>query len=276
MVLRTLLALLAIPLILTATAFGQEGQGGVTDREGGTEEIETDRDSFTPATSVAGRSRVIYEAAYSFIDNRRVDDTHSYPEFIARMGLTDTIELRVGWNYEVGGAGSPVSGNVPDDFEAEPELERASRILYGGKIWLTSQSGWRPQSSIIVQGFTPTSGKSSSTDFSVTPVVGWQLARGWTWDSGLRYATSSLEDDHFNTWSPSTVLKVPLGERWKAHVEYFGTFSDGRAKETVVQFVSPGVHYLINANTEVGVRAGWGLNDQTPNFFTNVGIGYRY
>jgi|GEM_PF-7032951 len=53
------------------------------------EEIETDRDSFTPATTLAGRKRMIVESAYSFIDNRRVPDTHSYPELLFRYGLTD-------------------------------------------------------------------------------------------------------------------------------------------------------------------------------------------
>src|SRR5262249_37582391 len=33
-------------------------------------EIETDRDSFTPAVSTAGRGLVIVESAYTFLDNR--------------------------------------------------------------------------------------------------------------------------------------------------------------------------------------------------------------
>ena len=75
------------------------------------DEIETDRDSFTPATTTAGRGRLISEFAYSFIDNRRVKDTHSLPELILRYGLTEWVELRLGWNYEVGGAGSEVTGS---------------------------------------------------------------------------------------------------------------------------------------------------------------------
>jgi len=251
-------------------------EGGLTaPGAGGTEEIETDRDSFTPATSVVGRGRWVVESAYSFVDNRQVLETHSFPEVVARFGIADTIEVRLGWNYEVGGASNPVSGNVPDDLEQESELEEESRLLYGGKVWLTSQESWRPESSVIVQGFTPTSGKATATDVSVTPVVGWRLVGDATWDSGLRFSTGSLEEDHFRTWSPSTVLKVPLGERWKGHAEYFGIFSDGRRRESVVQFFSPGAHYLINPDTEIGFRCGWGLNDQSPNFFVNFGMGYR-
>jgi hypothetical protein len=43
------------------------------------DEIETDRDSFTPATTTAGRGRLVTEFAYSFIDNRTVKETHSVP-----------------------------------------------------------------------------------------------------------------------------------------------------------------------------------------------------
>src|SRR5262245_37751155 len=36
------------------------------------DEIETDRDSFTPAPGTAGRGRVIVESAYTYTDNRQV------------------------------------------------------------------------------------------------------------------------------------------------------------------------------------------------------------
>jgi hypothetical protein len=238
------------------------------------EEIETDRDSFTPATSTPGGGRTIFEAAYSFIDNRTVPETHSYPELVVRHGVGDWMELRLGWNYEVGGAGSPVSGNVPGDLAEEAELERESRLLYGFKAWLSEEDGWRPASAMILQGFTPTSGESHDTQMSATYVFGWSSSGGAVWDTAIRYSTGSLEEDDFNVWSPSTVLKVPLGERWKVHAEYFGVLSDNRADETVQNFFSPGAHYLINPNLEVGVRVGWGLNDEAPNFFSNAGVGW--
>jgi hypothetical protein len=240
------------------------------------DEIETDRDSFTPAATVVGHRRLVIESAYSFIDNRRVPETHSLPEIVARYGISEMIELRFGYNYEVGGAGSPVSGNVPDDLEDEQELEREARLLYGAKVWFSQQDDWLPQSSVILQGFTPTRGENNDSSFSSTYVFGWTLPNDWVWDSGIRYSTASFEEDHFNTWSPSTVVKVPIGEKWKAHAEYFGVFSQGRATESTQHFFSPGIHYLITPNLEIGIRVGWGLNDQSPHFFSNVGGGVRF
>lgn len=267
----------SLPLLLSTIASAQElglrPRGAESAEEG---ELETDRDSFTPATTTAGDQRWITEAAYSFIDNRSVPETHSYPELLLRRGVGDWLELRLGWNFEVGGAGSPTSGNVPSDLGEEAELERESRIFYGAKALLLEQCGLRPESTIIIQGFTPTSGEANETQMSATYVFGWTAECGTVWDSAIRYSTSSVEDDDFNVWAPSTVIKIPVGERWKAHAEYFGIFSDGREEESSQHFFSPGAHYLVTPNLEIGCRVGWGLNDQAPNFFSNVGLGWRY
>jgi hypothetical protein len=241
--------------------------------------IETDRDSFTPATTTAGRRRLIVESAYSFIDNRVVKETHSFPELLFRYGLTERLELRLGWNYEVGGAGNEISGvDVgEDDLSLENGLERESRIAYGLKYKVTNQSRWVPGSAVIVQGFSPTSGKATDTQLIGTYVFGWELPNRWKLDSALRYATGSAEEDRFNSWAPSVVLKVPVWEeRVNVHAEYFGIFSTDKADEFTRHFFSPGIHYLITPDFEVGVRVGWGLNDQSARFFSNAGFGWRF
>lgn len=262
------------PMLPEPAEFRLEEEGDEPEEE--EEEIETDRDSFTPATTLVGRRRWVIESAYSFVDNRRVPETHSFPELIMRYGMGDWLELRLGTNYEVGGAGNPISANIADDLLDEAELEEEATVSYGLKAALTNQNGYIPQSAFIVQAFTPTSGAKSDTHPALTYVAGWTLPSGWVWDSALRYSSGSAEEDRFNVWCPSTVIKIPLGDRWKAHVEYFGIFSEGRERETTQHFISPGAHYLITSDWEVGARFGWGLNDQSPNFFINIGGGYRF
>jgi hypothetical protein len=253
--------------------FSENGE----DTEGEPDEIETDRDSFTPATTTAGPGRLILETAYSFIDNRAVPETHSFPELLGRYGVADWLELRLGWNYEVGGASNTVSGSAGgDDFLEEPTVEEESQLSYGAKVYLSNQEVWLPQSAVIVAAGTPTSGKETATQLVTTYVFGWQFANDWKWDSAIRYGYDSAEGDHFNVWAPSSVLKVPLIEHWVAHAEYFGAFTDGRESERVLHYVSPGVHYLVTPDFEIGVRVGWGLNDQAANFFSNAGLGLRF
>ena len=240
------------------------------------DEIETDRDSFTPATTVAGKGRLILESAYTFTDNREVAETHSFPEFLARYGVGERIELRLGWNYEVGGAPSDTSNSDGDDDFEGGGLEREHRIAYGIKAELSKQDAWVPQSILMVQGFTPTTGEAAASQVVTTYACGWTWAERFKWDSGLRYGTASELGDHFGVWAPSTVLKVSLTEKWNVHAEYFGLFRDGSRHDTVKQYFSPGTHYLLTPNLEVGVRVGWGLNHDAANFFANTGVGWRW
>jgi hypothetical protein len=161
-------------------------------------EIETDRDSFTPAVSTAPAGRVIFESAYSFLDNRAVPETHSFPEMVFRYGLTDRFEARIHWNYEVGGGSSQVAGAEGEaDFE-DIRIIRESEVSYGGKVRLTEQVRWFPESSLIVIGNTPTSGPDTATSLVATYVAGWWLPNRWKADAAMRYSADSEEGDGFN------------------------------------------------------------------------------
>lgn len=241
------------------------------------EPIETDRDSFTPATSTVAQGRLIIETAYSFVDQRVAKDTHSFPEFVARVGLASWFELRFGAGYEVGGAGNEIStGGGGPGLEDPGAIEDESQLLYGFKIGLTEQRGWKPRSAMIFQGVSPTSGPEAVSQFVGAYTWGWELANGWRWDSALRFATDESLADRHNLWAPSTVVKAPIGERWAAHAEYFGVTTSGLADARSSHYFSPGIHYLVTNDLELGVRVGWGLNQESANFFSNVGLGWRY
>lgn len=255
------------------------------EREGREEadEIETDRDAFTPASSLVGRRRAVVEAAYSFVDNRRGFETHSLPELLLRYGLTERVELRFGFNYEVGGGGNDITASGAGLNEAHHTgregLERETKVNYGVKLRLTDQNGWRPRAALILAGATPTGGSPGSataTQLIATGVAGWELANRWRFDTALRYGTASAEGERFSRWAPSAVLRVPVGERWGVHAEYFGVISAGRAEDTAQHYFSPGAHFLVSRDLEVGVRVGWGLSDPSARFFANVGLGWRF
>ncbi len=267
-----------VPVFNEAEApwLGREGaETPVGEGEREDEPLETDRDSFTPATTLVDPGRVIFESSYSFIQNRTTDNNHSFPEIITRIGLTERVELRIGWNYEIGGGGQ-VSGGDPGGEEEEPGSVQESQALYGLKFAINRQHAWIPQSAVILEATTPTSGPDTFTDMQVTYVFGWKFANEWQLDSSLRYLATAEEGDHYNLWGPSVVLKVPVHQKWDLHAEYFGIFSDGRAQARDQQYFSPGVHYLITNDLEIGVRVGWGLTQEAANFFSNVGLGWRF
>jgi hypothetical protein len=252
--------------------------------------IETDRDAFTPTVKTAGRGRLIVESAYSFIDNRRTADTHSFPEFLLRYGVSERLELRLGWNYEVGGSGNDISGaGRSDAFFRGPrleepggapvegsELERDSRVTYGLKAGVTEQDGWLPESALILFGQTPTSGQVSTTTGGVVYVFGWEMPGEWRFDVGNRYYSAIEEEDRFYVWAPSAVVRVPLDERCTVHAEYFGLVSHQKAEPFRNHYVSFGGSYLVTPDLEVGMRGGWGLNEDAARGFINAGFGWRY
>jgi len=237
----------------------------------GRDEIETDRDSFTPAATTAGRKRFIVESAYSFLDNADSSTTHSFPELLLRYGLTDRFELRLGWNDERTFGAVAESEGVVDSFGGGEQT-----LAYGFKLGLTELDGRKPRYALIVQALTPTGGADVQTDVFVTVVVGWEVFGGWRLDASMRYAYVGEEGDHSNLWAPSAVLKVPLGEKVAVHAEYFGVFTTAAEDNTSAHYFSPGVHYLVTPNFEVGVRLGVGLSRDAADFFTNVGVGLRF
>ncbi|MDA1054831.1 MAG: transporter [Planctomycetota bacterium] len=238
--------------------------------------LETDRDSFTPSTRTVESGWWIVESSYSFIDNRDAAETHSFPELLARFGLTERIELRLGGNYEAGGEGSDVSGGSGAEGFGEGKLVYESQLLYGLKARLSDQDGWRPESSLILQGHTPTSGPNPATAFTAGYVFGWEFPDEWKLDSAIRFGADSEDGDRFEAWAPSVVLRKALSERWAAHAEYFGSYSQNKEHNFVHHYFSPGMHYLITPNVEIGARVGWGLNDQTARFFSNAGLGWQF
>jgi hypothetical protein len=238
--------------------------------------VETDRDAFTPQTQTVAPGLFILESAYSYINNRDTLPTHSVPEMLLRYGVAPRIELRLGWNFETGGASNDISGQEAEDVFQARKTHQDEILSYGIKAMLTDQKRFLPESAFIVQGLTPTGGDSTATQVVATYVFGWKLPNRWKVDSAIRFGTESENGERFEQWSPSSVLRIPITERWAAHTEYFGLFSQDRAPSFCKHYFSTGMHYLLSRNLEVGFRVGWGLNDQSTRFFSNVGFGWRF
>jgi hypothetical protein len=273
------LLLLLNPLFAAAQSpFSERPATGDVDGSVGFEEhVETDRDSFTPAVKVVGPWRVVVESAYTFEDRRDQPESHSFPESLIRFGICRRVELRLGWNYEIAGGSEVSGGDAGEDPSREgSKLTRDHRLSYGVKIATTEQDGLIPDSVVILQGFTPTGGSSTATEFIGTYAFGWELPIHCRVDASFRYQLGDEEGDHFNGWAPSVVLKVPVLQRWTLHAEYFGEFSTNREVNFTRHYFSPGFAFLVTKNLEIGSRVGWGLNDQSVRFFCNSGFGWRF
>ena len=239
-------------------------------------DLGTDRDAFTPSTKTVAPGTLLSEGSYVYIDNRFGQATNNVPEYLLRIGATDWLEWRLGANY----ADNP-RGNVVTSVEVgEGRIGRfnlyEADILYGLKADISDQDGLLPESCFIAEACTPTSGDLWGTVPVATAVAGWELPGEWRLDTSLRYSHAEWLRGWFSRWAPTVILRVPVTERWELHAEWFETFTQGLPIDTVRPFFSPGTHYLLTENLEVGLRIGWGLNDTAAGFFSDTGIAWRY
>ena len=103
------------------------------------ERIETDRHDFTQTTETVGQSVAQIEAGYTYFydeEDGETEQSHTAPELMLRLGLTENIEFRARWNHvwRIGG-----------DGESEIGSEDLRLAL---KLRVTDQSCWIPESAL--------------------------------------------------------------------------------------------------------------------------------
>jgi hypothetical protein len=240
------------------------------------QELDTDRDAFTPATTTAKAGTVLTESSYVWIDNRGLPATNSFPELLVRIGARERLEWRFGFNYEQNSGGSVVAAVEVGEPPREGTGSEEANLLYGIKVRVTDQSDWLPRSAVIVEAFTPVAGDIWGTEPSATYAFGWELPTAWRLDTAIRYCRAESEEGWFDRWMPSTVLRIPVTERFEVHAEWFGSWTQGLADDSVQPFAGPGTHFMLTPTFEIGCRMGWGLTRDAAGYFVDAGVGWRF
>lgn len=265
---------LGIALTLVVAPFAPPG--GARAEEASGRDLGTDRDAFTPSTKTIEPGKLLSEASYVFIDNRSGLPTNNVPEYLLRIGGTDWLEWRFGVNYSVNAQGNVVTSVEVGEGRFDGFNLYEANVLYGFKADIAEQDGLIPESCLIMEAGTPTNGDLWGTVPVATVVAGYELPGEVRLDGSLRYSYAEWETGWFSRWAPTVILRVPVTERWELHAEWFETFTQGLPIDNVRPFFSPGTHYLLLENLEVGIRVGWGLNDTAADFFSDTGIAWRY
>ena len=240
------------------------------------QELDTDRDAFTPATTTAKAGTVLTEASYVWIDNRGMPATNSYPELLVRIGASERFEWRLGYNYELNPGGSVVAAVEVGEQPKEEAGGEEANLLYGFKLRVTDQAGWIPRSVATVEAFTPVVGDLQGTEPTATYAFGWELPAEWRFDTAIRYSYAESEEGWFNRWMPSAVLRIQVSERLEVHAEWFGSWTEGLADNTLQPFAGPGTHFMLTPTFEIGCRMGWGLTRDAAGYFVDTGVGWRF
>ena len=253
---------------------------GTCQRDPYEERIETERHDFTQSTKTVGRGVVQVEAGYSYFykdEDDEIEDSHTTPEGMLRLGLSDDIEFRLRWTY---------GWRFADTGESE---DSAQDLIWSFKLGMTDQQCWMPESALEIRSTVPTGGSAWSTgrvEFGLDYIYGWQLTDEFTLYGSTGFSTSGLDDfsllpdeqesDHFMMWSQSVALGVELTERTSLYTEWFGLFSHALEDEFTISIFNLGVDYYVTDDFVLDLRAGMGLTDDSDDLFTGVGGGYRF
>lgn len=246
------------------------------------ERIETERHDFTQSAVTVGRGVVQVEAGYSYFYKNTEEETesaHTTPELLLRVGLSEDIEFRLRWNH------TWVFVDDEDDRIGSEDLR------YTLKFQMTRQpcGGLLPTSALEVRGTAPTGGQAFSTrqaEFSLDYIYQWELDEGLTIAGSTGFGTNGFGDfgllpdeptsESFNVLSQSAVLGLALSESNTMYTEWYGIFSDGLEDEFVTSVFNIGIDHYVTDDFVLDFRAGVGLSEDSDNFFTGVGGGYRF
>ncbi len=244
------------------------------------ERIETERHDFTQSPTTVGRGVAQLEGGYTYFykdHHDEIEHSHTTPEMLVRVGLSDDIEFRVRWNY------SWRFVDVADN------LDSAEDIRLSFKLGVTDQDCWVPNSALEVRFTAPAGGSAWSTErfeYGLDYIYEWEIAEGWDIFGSTAFSSNGLGDfgllpeepasDWFMVWSQSAGFDVDLSARSTLYVEYFGLYSHALEDNFSIHMFNVGVDYYLTDDLVVDLRVGKGLSYDADDLFVGAGGAYRF
>jgi len=257
-----------------ASSDADNGQSAESEEDG---PIKTDRPTFTPSSSTVGK-HIQLETGYTFTQNRTnglTSDTHSYPEANLRFGLgADWLEGRLGQNVRY----VTMSG-----FGATPGQSGAEDLFVGIKVATTKQSGWLPETAVILQTSVPTGSEFLTQKTALPGIIGiytWEVIKDRLSVSGSFQVNQRLSGtDHVYTeLAQSLYASGSLSKKLSVYGEYYALYPSGSDDPEIGprHTFNTGILYLLTNNLQLDWRVGAGLNRHADDFFTGVGLSFRF
>ena len=245
--------------------------------------IATDRPGYSDSYAVMARGFTNLEAGYTFTYDRESHTrttNHTLGEFSLRTGLTDNFELRIKWGGEsltdtVYRGTSRYAGR---HVTLEEHDDGGTDMSVGFKMQLLKQDGLVPNLSIIPAISLPTGTNTKSTN-DVDPELrlAWNYALTDKWQIygvGVAAVVSDADGRIFQS-AASLATYYQFTKNLGGFIEYYGVFPAARGVDCQ-HAIDFGPVILVNDNFQIDIRAGFGLNEQAPDFFCGIGFGWRF
>jgi len=273
------------------TLFQWKSEGGNPGGPELKEPLVTDRPDFTESSVAVGWGVRQVEFGYTFTSRSsggvRVR-TQNAGEQLLRAGVhADWLEFRLG--MVPGFLMDTIDGfdlSLPMVFEQTRTNGVASSTagfpdLYTGfKVALLPQEGNLPEVAIIPQLNIPIGTASFSSDKlepGVNLVYGWELDDTYS-TAGSTQVNRRFDDDGegYLEFAQSWTIARSLSERLGAYAEWYAFFPEGTDTARSEQYLNGGFAWALTDDFQFDVRVGFGLNDESDDFFVGTGFSVRF
>ncbi|MFA7359593.1 MAG: transporter [Candidatus Kapaibacterium sp.] len=248
--------ILATMFMLVETSFAQ------------IEPISTDRPDLTESANVIPHKSFQFEGGVFFEKNTQnglTTKNFSYPSVLLRYGLLSNLELRM----EIENI-----KNTTDSGGTSSSKNSVSFATIGAKFNVCEEDGLSPAVGFIINFTIPrlttenleTDYVGTSINLSMQNSLTDELSAGC--NLGAVWAGKTPEPTFFYTLA----LGYEISQRLSGFVEVFGFMPERTASNHVFDF---GLSFLAMNNLAFDASAGFGLTENSPNYFVNGGFSIR-
>lgn len=232
----------------------------------------TDRPDVTEASSTVGSGVLQFETGYTYMEDRTADQlkqSHSFPEVLLRYGTpTDWLELRF-------------ATNISHQKSETTSFTGREDLYFGAKLALTLQDGFYPEMALVPQMTVPT-GAGELTSGKLLPGVNWLY--GWDLNDLVSTAGStqfnfSVDEEtgkDYTEWIQTWTVGYSLHDQIGAYTEWFAFIPHGSDSARTEHYANCGLTFQATDDIQWDIRTGMGLNDAAADWFTGIGLSFRF
>ncbi|MHB8897607.1 MAG: transporter [Thermoguttaceae bacterium] len=232
------------------------------------------RPGFMARLAGLAQGRTMIEGGYAYLTDSEAGtrtEEHVVPDLLLRVGLSDRLEVRVGWP----GVSVVSQSGAPGDSVAATTLDPNVGLM----LDLCPQRGWVPQTALL--GSVPiTLGGDRFAMNSLQPVCEvlyqWQLGDAWAVGGSSGLGMYRDEGDHYVQWQQSVDVDYLLTDRAGLFSQWQALADDGSARDATRHMLSVGASWLWTDRLQITWRIGAGLNHFAPDLLTDIRFGFLY
>jgi hypothetical protein len=251
----------AVFVLLAAVAVGPAvaGQGAAP--------LVSDRPDFTESAETIAAGRVQVEGGASRTSSEAGDET-ALGELLARIGLTDRLELRLEpGSFEI--VDAPGGGEVEGLGDASVGVKvRLPRIAAAGA----------PLAALIVDAELPT-GAERVGEEGMRPgavlALAWELRDGLGLGANLGWRRARADGERFDQASGSLALGWEAAPRTGVFLEWFGFSRDAPGGDPL-HHLDGGFTFAVTPDLQLDLYGGVGLGGDAPEHFVGAGFAARF